>query len=131
MTHDSELVSGIISISINCNCAVLGVAWAGPTDLRLVLASLQQCRTISSSALIELMCTGEFWVNINNSELCAEKSGHISIFDTETRKISQKGNAEVYLYLARGKRGEMCHQAESLSKETVFFLDQWSKCYVV
>ena len=47
------------------------------------------------------MSSGAFLVNINNSQLFVEKNGHISMLDIlEVR--------ELYIYLAKGKIGEMC-----------------------
>ena len=38
--------------------------------------------------------------------------------------------SELYIYLARGKIGEMCHHDKSQRKK-MSFLDQQRKCYVV
>ena len=119
--NDSELVSGIISISINCNCAVLGVAWAGPTDLRLELASLQP---VSHDIKLGSDWTDVHWRVLGKHKqlgaFCWEKWSYLNIWYRNKKNISEGECRSLSLPRQRQKRGDVSSSWKPQQRNCLF-----------
>ena len=85
-------------------CANARVGSTALAALHLVSADIWL--GLAARTLIVPMCTGDFWVNINNSELFVEQKWSYLNVEGDTLR-------QLCIYLARGKIGEMCHHDKS------------------